>query len=177
MASYTGGDGENPVTSDVEAAGDPFAAQHFNLSRAKKIALSAISTESLFRRPDSWLKASAPLFDASLATPGSHPHVTVTLTEMEGLSIEAVMGFATSNIEAGGDFGIVPSSVGFDHGTPGAAHVNTLCVEHFLYSYSAQDLDGDPGYESSIDFGSWTATAPTCSVSEDGHMTLYFAVR
>lgn len=174
VAAYTGGDGEVPITSDVEVSGNPLTFSHYNIGRAKKLALSAVSTESLFRRPDTWLKANAPLFDASLVVPGAHSHVAVTITESAGETTSAFMGYATSDIARGGDFGIAVNE--FDHSTPDAAHVNSECAMHYLYSYTAI-ADGDAGYNASFGFGTWTAPNDVCIGTESGNMALYFAVR
>eukprot|EP01052_Picozoa_sp_SAG31_P024821 SAG31_NODE_2137_length_6359_cov_83.985144_2_plen_379_part_01 len=69
IASYTGADGEEPLTSDIEMSGNPLAFEHYNIDRAKKKAIAGISQESLFRRNDGgWIKTNAPMFDEHITS-------------------------------------------------------------------------------------------------------------
>lgn len=73
IASHTGADSEEALTSDVEVGGIPLLFQHYNLNNEKKKAIAGISQESLFKRPDGgWIKTSAPMFDKHLTNDGNY---------------------------------------------------------------------------------------------------------
>ena len=175
----TGADGEQPLVSNTDVAGDPLTFKHHNLNRAKKMALSAISSQSLFMRQDSsWLRVNRALFDGKLDTKNSHSHFAVTLTASNNLSASGWMGYSNYNIAHGGDFNLSTSKVanGVDHHSSSYYHLNGSCVYHYLYSYSYTKGDGDAGYDVNTALGSWTATQ-SCDAAEGGKLVFYAAVR
>ena len=179
ISSLTGGDGEQPLTSDTEVQGDPLAFQAYNLNVAKKIAIAAVSSESLFLRDDTaWLQANAPMFDPSLGGQNSHQHIPVLLTASDGANAPGFMGFSNFNNAAGGDFNISTDVIpgGVDHSDPSAYHLNANCIEHYLYSNSSTDADGDAGYDVNTGLGAWTATA-ACDAGEGGTFRFRAAMR
>lgn len=108
LAAYTGADGEQALTSDTEVlVGNPLSFAHYNTSRAKKMAISAASTETLVKRNTGvWLKASAAAFDGNLNTPNTHTDVSVTVTASDATTAAGVMGYSNYGNAYGGDFGI-----------------------------------------------------------------------
>ena len=125
--------------SDTVATGDPLTFKHHHLDRAKKMALSAVSGQSLFARKDgSWLKANRALFDDKLDTKNSHAHFAVTLTASNSVSASGWMGYSNYNNAYGGDFNLSTSKVanGVDHHSSSYYHLNSGCSNHYLYSYS-----------------------------------------
>ncbi|MEQ1647044.1 MAG: fibrinogen-like YCDxxxxGGGW domain-containing protein [Hyphomicrobiaceae bacterium] len=178
FSAISGGDNEQPFVSDTEVtSANPLAFQHYNLNRAKKMSLSAISTEMILVRNNStWLKASGTPFDASLNTANSHNHKSVTITANNGTTASAAMGYSNYLNTAGGDFGIV-TSAGFDHHNPSTYyHLNSSCANSYFYSYSSGVADSDAGYDANTALGSWAAT-DTCGGGEGGSMVFYAAVR
>ena len=163
----------------------------FNLlsSRAKKIALSLGSTETLFVRPNNiWLRADKPAFDDTLLIVKSTSKKAVNLTVNNGVTVAGFMGFANFNFSGGGDFGIsespdgmtCPNSVtvtGFDHHYVNSRMRNCNCSRQYLYSDSDVGFaDNDAGYDAGIPLGSWTATA-LCDSAEGGLLKFYAAMR
>jgi cysteine-rich repeat protein len=183
----TGVDNEQPLVSNMEAnTGDPLTFKHYNLNRAKKVALSQNSSETLFLRPLSWLKISSAAFDDTLLVNMQTSKKAVTLTANNGISAPAFFGWANYNINGGGDFGITqaPDMVtcgmnmqmtGFDHQDNRWRMLNCGCKYHYLYSYSAT-LDGDAGYDAGMGFGSWEPTV-ACASAEGGSLLFYAAMR
>jgi hypothetical protein len=190
IAAYTGADGEAPLTSDTEATGNALAFEHHNLNRARKAALSAISTESLFRRSDGvFLKAGAPLFDSMLSTPNyRQPEVSVILDASDGSSASAFMSYVNYDNAAGGDFGIsmspdgaggacgIMTTNGFDQHSADYRNLNCACERQYFHSYSAGEPDGDAGYDVNTSLGAWTGTF-TCDAAEGGGLVFYAAMR
>lgn len=187
VASHTGADGEQTLVSNTEILGNPLGFSHSNLSQAKKIALSAISTETLFKRNTGvWMKMNSALFDGNLSTANSHSHKAVTLTTSSGATAAGYMGYSNYNIGGGGDFGVSmnpdsatcngSTSSGFDHHSSNYYHLNCSCVRHYLYSYSSGALDSDAGYDVNTTLGNWAATRD-CDSPEGGGLVFYTAVR
>jgi len=175
LHAITGANGEQPLVSNAEVAGDPMAFAHYNTSRAKKMGVSAVSTETLFLRSDGrWLRASAPPFDGNLNTPNTHPHLNVTLTARDGATATAVMGYSNLNYVYGGDFGVRTGA--FDHHTPSYYHLQSSCVGEYLYSYSSASADSDAGYDVNTSLGDWTATS-ACNSAEGGLLVFRTAAR
>lgn len=188
VAAYSGGDQENGLTSDTEASGNPLLFRHFNLNRAKKIALSALETESIFVRSDGrWLKADKPMFGPTLAVEPSHASVAVNLVGQNGASGAGFMGWSNHDIAGGGDFGITlgadavtscnrMTTNGFDNHSTNYFQLNCGCARHLLYSYSVGALDGDAVYKSSTALGNWN-NSNGCSSAESEGLALYAAMR
>ncbi len=190
----TGADNENPLVSNIEVlGGNPLMFKHYNLDRAKKVALSAVSTETLFLRPAGagWLKMNSPAFDANLLMAMKSNKKPITLTANNGISAPAFFGWSNYNINGGGDFGITQSpdmatcnqylqTTGFDHHDNRYYMVNCQCKFAYLYSYSLgpnMGLDGDHGYDALLSFGSWGSTTPACAAAEGGSLVFYAAMR
>lgn len=192
ITSMTGADNEQGFTGDTEAnVGDPMAWQRVNLNRAKKMALSAISKESIFVRKDGrWLKADKPMFDGTLGTANKDAAFAVKLNAMNGQTVDAFMGWSNFDILGGGDFGISrnPDGVGscggaatvngFDHHSTAYRQLNCNCDRQYLYSYSAGNgvNDSDAAYNVNTGLGAWTATQ-TCNGNEGSGVALYAAMR
>jgi hypothetical protein len=189
VTSMSGADNEGGLTSDTEASGSPLAFARNNLSRAKKMALSALETESIFVRNDGrWLKANKPMFDNTLGTAAKDAAYAVKLNGMNGATADAYMGWSNHDILGGGDFGISRSPDGttscatttvngFDHHQPVNYYdLNCNCDRQYLYSYSANTLDSDASYKANTGLGGWTATA-ACSSTEGGGILFYAAMR
>jgi hypothetical protein len=176
VASFSGGDGEDGLAGDRESRGGlPFAFEHTNLSRAKKAALGALSTQSLLVRAEgAHLLVDAPLFDATIDDGAVDATVAVTLTASDGTTAAGQLGWSTYDTTGGGDFGL--SVAGFDHHSTGYRKLNGGCVQQPLYSYSAVEWDGDVGYDASFTLGDWVATS-TCGWAEGGRLRFYAAVR
>ncbi|MBL9102799.1 MAG: hypothetical protein JNL82_17765 [Myxococcales bacterium] len=191
--AVTGADAEVPITSDAEIAiNNPLMHLQYNLGRSKKVALAAGAAETLWVRPDAaWIKTSAPLFDATLATPGSSARGPVDLTESGGAVVPAFQGWSNAGITGGGDFGIsqspdgvtcgqFPTNMGFDNHNNGAYRMlNCNCERQYIYSYSNQAGDGDPGYDAYVAHGAWTVTQGNCGAgnAEGGALKFYAAMR
>jgi cysteine-rich repeat protein len=186
----SGGDNQQPLVSNTEVlAGNPLLFQPYNTSVAKKIALSAISTETLFVRPANvWLRANQPAFTNALAVANSTVKKAVTLTASNNVSALAYMGFANHSLGGGGDFGLsrnpdgttcnnmFTTGTGFDHHSAAYWMLNCNCDRHYLYSYSSAVGDGDAGYDVNTALGSWTATNG-CQSDEGGGLGFYAAMR
>jgi hypothetical protein len=186
----SGADGEVPLVSDAIRVGDPLAFRHANQTRARKAAVAAVSTESIFVRSGGpWLRVDHPLFDAALAQPGSHAHWPVHLTARDGTTAAAFMGYSNFDIDGGGDFNLSVSpdgdtcpdmgfhtTQGVDHHDQRWAHLNCGCAREYLYSYSAATLDGDAGYDVNTPLGDWTATN-ACDDAEGGALPFYAGMR
>lgn len=192
VASHAGADGEQPLVSDTEMNGNPLLFAHSNLNRAKKMALSAISTESLLRRDPAmanvWLKVSAPLFDQGLGTANNRmvPE-QIAITANDGTTAAAFIGYTNFDLSGGGDFGIslAPDGLtcgtfttarGFDQHSAGYRNLNCSCERQYLYSYSNGAADGDAGYDVNTGLGTWTATSG-CDSAEGGTLRFYTAMR
>jgi hypothetical protein len=180
-----GGDSNVGMTSNSEKSGDPLAFAHHNLNRARKMALSALSTQSLFvRSTGPWLRATHALFDQNLSG-NSHQHFAATLTSNSGASAAGWLGYATYNISGGGDYNVSMQSGnscsntmvnGVDHHSSSYYHLNCGCEKMYLYCYSGQVKDGDAGYDVNTGLGSWSVTSG-CKSDEAGHMKFYAAMR
>ncbi|MBU1218553.1 hypothetical protein KKF34_04020 [Myxococcota bacterium] len=169
-----GADGEVPLTSDTAISASAFSA-HYNLTRAQKMAISGVSTESLFYRAvNRWLKSDSPLFDSTLDTAGSESHYNVNLVDRNGTTATAVMGWSNFNIAGGGDFHISTAAV--DHHSTDYWLLNTGCANQYLYSNSSETLDGDACYNINTALDSWNVTA-ACSITEGSGMFFYAAMR
>ncbi|MCA9717977.1 MAG: hypothetical protein KC468_25110, partial [Myxococcales bacterium] len=179
-------DNRKGLTGDAPANNNPLLFEFYNRTRAQKMIISARTTESLFyRENDTWLKASAPLFDANLDTPNSHSHFAATLTANNGATTNGFIGYANYNISHGGDYNVsLPDGatcngntvMGVDHHSTSYYHLNCGCQRHYLYSYSSQVGDGDASYKVNTTLGSWTATAG-CSNAELNGLVFYAAMR
>lgn len=175
LHSVTGADGQQPLVSNTEVGSDALTFGHYNTSRAKKMAIAALSSETLFLRSDgNWLRASAPAFDQSLNTANTHVHVSVTLTANNGTTASGTMGYSNYNYGSGGDFGIVSGS--FDHHSTSYYHLNSSCGGHYLASYSAGSSDSDAGYEPTTALGSWSGGGG-CTSGEGGSLRFRTALR
>jgi hypothetical protein len=173
--AITGADNEQPLVSDVAAYGNPLAFGHYNLRRAQKMALAALSTQSIFvRQTGAWLKLDKPLFDQSLSTASTHVDVAVGLTSRSGATASGYMGYSNFNIAGGGDFYVGTASA--DHHSTNYYHLNNGCAGQYLYSYSLSAQDGDAGYDVNTALGDWTVTAPVCNPSSpDGGSLVFFS--
>lgn len=176
VSAFTGADNEQPLTSDTETlTNNPLTFAYYNISRAKKIALSAVSTETLFKRSTGeWLKASAPAFDANLNTPNTHVDAIVTVTASDGTSVAAYMGYSNFNNSMGGDFGI--TQAGFDHHSANYYHLRAGCTNMYFYSYSSGVADGDAGYDVNTALGNWSVSNG-CDGAEGGALVFFVAMR
>ena len=186
LHSVTGADGEQPLVSDVAVAGNPLSNAAHNLNRLSKQNISLISSETMFRRNGgNFLRASASAFDGNLVA-GGHPHFPVRLTADDGTGAEGFMGYSTSGITGGGDYGVSLTdgptcsgtmSQGFDHhNTTAYNHLNCGCQRQYLYSYSANIGDGDAGYDVNTGLGTWAGTTG-CDGNEGGLLVFRTAVR
>jgi subtilisin-like proprotein convertase family protein len=181
--SATGADAEVPMVSDTVVVGDPLTFAHYNLNRDQKMALSAISSESIFvRSTGEWIAASHELFDGRLVAADSHAHYPVSLRTSDGTyGTDAWMGWSNTSIAGGGDFNLSIADggtrvEGVDHHYPVYNHLNAGCVGHYLYSYSAAAQDGDAGYDVNTTLGDWAVT-DGCNVAEGGALMFYAAMR
>ncbi|MBI4704787.1 MAG: hypothetical protein HY744_27100, partial [Deltaproteobacteria bacterium] len=185
LYAATGADGEQPLVSDAETGGNPLAFQHYNLNRAKKMALSAVATAGIFvRQSGPWLRVDHALFDQKLDTPNSHAHYAVTITASDNASAKGYLGYANFNNSAGGDYNVSfdgPTCAGtavegVDHHGSNYYHLNGCCVRHYLYDFSANVPDGDAGYDVSVSLGAWQATQG-CHGEEGGTLVFYAGMR
>ncbi|MBK9758038.1 MAG: DUF4215 domain-containing protein [Nannocystis sp.] len=184
----SGADGEQAMVSDTEAlVNNPLLFQAYNLSRARKVALSAIATETLFVRANNvWMKADKPAFDANLVVPNTTAKKAVNLVTSNNIMAAGFMGYANFNTASGGDFGVSVSPdgptcngntvTGFDHHSAAYRMLNCGCQRHYLYSYSAGAGDNDAGYDVNTALGAWAAT-DACHVAEGGTFGFYAAMR
>jgi hypothetical protein len=179
-------DGEFQMAADSEAAGNPLGFNgHHNLNQKKKMAISAISTQGIFRRSSGvWLKVNHALFDQFLNT-STHQHYAVTLTASDGSSASGFIGYSTVNTSGGGDYNVSmtdggtcngSTSQGVDHHSSSYYHLNCGCMRHYLYSYSSQVGDFDAGYDVNTSLGAWTATS-SCAAEEGGGLIFYAGMR
>jgi type IV pilus assembly protein PilA len=179
LASYSGADSEQPLTSNIEVIGaNPLSLQHTNLNIIKKIALSNASSESIFVRSGGvYIKVNRSLFDSTLELPGNiEANYPVTVTANNGATVAAIMGWSKYNILGGGDFGITTRSGGFDHHSGTYRKLNSSCVQHIIYSYSLNNADSDAGYDVNEALGSWGSTSG-CDFPEGGLLQFYVGVR
>jgi cytoskeletal protein CcmA (bactofilin family) len=177
VTAVSGADGEQPLVSDTEATGSsPLTYNAYNISRAKKMALSLVSNEFMVRRNNGkWLKTNAAPFDQNLNTSNVHVDNAVTITASDGTTTTGVQGYSNYNITGGGDFGIV-TAAGFDHHSTTYHHLNSGCGNSYLYSYSNTAADSDAGYDVNTALGDWDVTS-SCEAGEGGTLVAYFAVR
>ena len=189
LHAATGANDEQPLVSDVAVAGDPLSNAAHNQTRLTKQNLGLVSSETLFRNggTGSFLRASASAFDGNLVA-GGHPHFPVRLTANDGTGAEGFMGYSTTGITSGGDYGVsttdgqtcgvaYTTSQGFDHHqTVGYNHLNCSCERHYLYSYSSSVADSDAGYDVNTSLGTWGGT-DACNGSEGGLLNFRTAVR
>jgi DNA ligase (NAD+) len=169
----SGAAGEQPIVSDTEAlTGVATSFQAFNVSRAKKMALNALSTETLIKRTDgNWIKMSTTPFDSNLDTANTHIHKQTIITANNGASTTGYLGYSNFAYSGGGDFGVV-TSAGFDHhNTVSYNHLNSGCGNHYFYSYGA-----GASYDVSTALGTWTVTS-ACEGAAGGTTGFYFALR
>lgn len=187
VASHSGADGEESLVSNTEVTGDALSFKHSNLSRAQKMALSALETESIFvKNNGQWLRADKPMFDANLDTADTNTANAVKIVASDGTATDAFMGYSNHDIAGGGDFGISMSpdgatcngntTDGFDHHSTNYFNLNCGCQRQYLYSFSNAVQDGDAGYDVNTGLGSWTATAG-CGAGEGGALAFYSAMR
>ena len=187
LYSATGSDGEQPLTSDVEVPGNALDFNnHTNVSRQKKMVLSAAATETLLRRADgAWIKMSHAPFDNNLNSGSSHQHWSVAIVASDGSSAPGWQGYANFNIAGGGDYNVSmtdagtcngSTSGGVDHHSGAYYHLNCACQRHYFYSYSSASNDGDAGYDINTGLGAWTATNG-CDSNEGGALKFYAASR
>jgi cysteine-rich repeat protein len=182
-------DNEQPMISDVEVLGsDPLTFKAYNLNRARKIALSAVSSETLFVRKNlTWIKAGVAAFDATLNVANSTFKKAAMLTASDNMTTMGFLGWANYNTTGGGDFGLSrnPDGVtscntmtvtGFDHHNASYRMLNCNCDRHYLYSYSTIAQDGDAKYEANTALGAWTVTVG-CNGGEGGGIEFYAAMR
>jgi cysteine-rich repeat protein len=175
VTAIAGADGEQPLVSNVKVSGNPLSFAHFNTDRRFKIALSAVSTESIFVRSNGkWLAADKPLFDAYLDTANHHTDVAVSLRSSSGATASGYMGYSNYNITGGGDYYVAPAPA--DHHNTLYYHLNNGCASEYLYSYSNVAPDGDAGYDVSAALGDWAITA-ACDGAEGGALVFYAAMR
>jgi hypothetical protein len=177
LYAATGANGEQPATSDAPAGGDPLALAHYNINRARKVALSEAATESLlWRSANSWLKVAHAPFDADLLAANKHKSWSTSAVASNGASDGSVrIGYANYNISGGGDFGVT-NGVPFDTHSDSYWYLNNSCEDHYLYGYSNADKDGDAGYDAHAGLGSWSAT-DSCDSAEGGSLKFLLAVR
>nr|VFJ77250.1 MAG: Fibrinogen beta and gamma chains, C-terminal globular domain [Candidatus Kentron sp. FW] len=172
----TGADNEKPMVSNSEATGNPLAFKHYNLDRQKKVDISLISSHSILVRSNgTWLKWNHALFDNNLLLSNRHSHYGVTITASNGSTASGYAGWTNYNHSGGGDYGVL-KSVGFDHHNTTYYHLNSGCANHYFYSYSLSNQDGDAGYDVNTGLGDWTATS-SCHSAEGGNMAFYAGMR
>ncbi len=183
-----GTDAQQSMTSDAAVLGNnPLMFLPYNLNRARKVALSASSTATVFvRAGDVWLRADKPAFDADLTVANTTAKGPVNLVSSDGAMAAGFMGYANFGTLGGGDFGVTQSPdaatcngvtmTGFDHHGVNYRMLNCGCQRHYLYSYSAQFLDDDAGYDVNTGLGAWAATA-ACAANEGGSLQFYAAMR
>jgi hypothetical protein len=183
-----GTDAQPPLTGNNPVLGNnPLIFLPYNHNRARKMALSQISGETIFVRAGNlWLRADKPAFDATLDTPNSLAAFAVNLTTSDGVMAPAFMGWSNFNISGGGDFGVSLSPdaatcsgmtmTGFDHHSTNYWMLNCGCQRQYLYSYSSQFLDNDAGYDVNTALGAWAATN-ACQGNEGGSLQFYAGMR
>lgn len=177
----SGADGEQPIVSDTEVlTGNPLTlttGSAFNISRAKKVAVNALSIETLIKQANgTWIKMSASPFDNNLVNANSSADKSVIITASNGTSVAGRMGYANFGYPLGGDFGVV-TSAGFDHHAPASYYnLNGGCANHYFYSYSASVGDSDAGYDANTTLGAWTLTS-SCESGEGGTSAFFIAMR
>ena len=187
-----GVNGEQVMVSDTEAlVNDPLTFTAYNVNRAKKIQLSALSTETILVRNNmTWLRVDKPAFGPTLAMANQTSKFAVNITSSDNMSTPAFMGWANFNFTGGGDFGIsrspdgntcgnVPTTTGFDHHSANYRMLNCDCDRQYFYSYSSAQLDSDAGYDSEVALGAWAATQLNCgaAAAEGGGLAFYAAMR
>lgn len=185
----TAADNEQPMISDIDlVANDPLTFKAYNLNRNRKIALSAISSETLFVRKNlTWIKAGIAAFDPSLNVANSTFKKAAMLTASDNVSAMGFLGWANYNTIGGGDFGLsrnpdgqtscnTATVTGFDHHSLTYRMLNCNCDRHYLYSYSSIAQDNDAKYEANTALGAWTVTVG-CNAGEGGGIEFYAAMR
>jgi cysteine-rich repeat protein len=182
-----GGDNQQPLTGNTEVAGNALTYQPFNITRARKAAISEVATEGLIRRQlgNAWIRVDHALFDGGLTMANQHRHWPVTITANDGATAPGFIGYTNYQNNGGGDFnvsmadgatGCGDSVEGVDHHSSQYFHLNCGCTRLYLYSYSNGVADGDGSYKVNTGLGAWTATA-ACSSTEGGGLALFAAVR
>jgi hypothetical protein len=175
VTAITGANGEEPLVSDVKRHGNPLLFGHYNVTRATKMALSALAHESIFVRSNGrWLAADRPLFDANLDTASQHTDIPVGLRTSNGTTASGYMGYSNYNITGGGDYYVGPAPA--DHHLTLYHHLNSGCAGQHLYSYSVTATDGDAGYDVNLALGDWAVTN-ACQAEEGGALVFYAALR
>jgi hypothetical protein len=190
VASYFGGyTVEEPLVSDVEkvaafdsnivntnADGSPLLFEHHNLNQTKKAAISASSSESLFKTyTGKWVKVSDAMFGTAneLLTASSKGFVTSSVISGDGTNGTATMGWSNYGYANGGDFGLIDGS--FDLAADDSMMLNTGCANHYIYSYS-NDGAGKSGYDAGQAFGDFPQTS-ACEAGAGGSLRFYAAMR
>ncbi|MEY4616844.1 MAG: hypothetical protein RJB66_1804 [Pseudomonadota bacterium] len=174
----SGSDGTYPLVSDSElTSNNPLSYGAYNLSRAKKAAISAVSTQSIiYRNNSTWIKWNSAFFDSNLTSVSVvDRHYDVTFTANNGTTAYGYAGWSNSYYGYGGDFGLTTTS-GFDHHTTSYYHLNGGCNYHYLYSYSAASGDSDAAYKVNSSLGSWAASH-TCDSSESNGIVFYAGMK
>lgn len=157
------------MTSDSNVAGNPLSYGWYNINRAKKTAISALSSETIIVRQsssDTWIKLNRKLFD----TWNAHQEHSVTTTSSLGQSSSSRVGWSITGIPGGGDFGLTNGAALDHHSTDGYYNLNTGCEHHFLYQY------GQAGYDVHDSIGSWTSTH-SCTSECSTRFGFYVAMR
>ena len=171
-----GADGEYGISSDTETtANSPLSFLFHNLNRAKKVAISNLSTESIIVRTNSdFLKWDKAMFTNALQSPNSTQFLTATCSTGAGVSTACKAGWSNYNSSSGGDFGVTSGS--FDYHASNYFMLNSSCVNMLFYSYSAASADGDQGYDVNTSLSGWSSTSG-CNGAEGGHMSFYAGMR
>ncbi|MCA9691951.1 MAG: hypothetical protein KC636_20280, partial [Myxococcales bacterium] len=182
----SGGDNQQPITGDAPVAGDPLAFAPFNLTRAQKVVVAGRTGEGIFRRSSGqWIKVDSALYDDQLNQNLKRWTQSVTITANDNTSVMGWIGYANYSHAGGGDYNVTMvdgptcngvTMMGVDLHSSNYLHLNCGCQRHYLYSYSANTLDGDGSYKVNTALGSWPVTA-TCTTSEGGGLALLAAMR
>lgn len=161
IATAQNGAGQYGLTSDTEVSGNPLSYQPYNLNLLKKEYISAVSTESLFKRSNgTWIEASHALFDDNLTGAGNqHPHWQVTVTANNGASAaNSQMGYSNFNNSGGGDYAITTGGTTLDHHGANYYHLNGGCASSYFYQYGS-------AYNVNSALGSWLISVGCASNS------------
>ena len=155
--------------------GNPLKGEDFRLSFAKKEALSALTSETLYLRSSAtWLKTNKPLFagiEGICKNTASHKDESVTITRYDGTTTSGVQGISCLGSSSGGDFGLKTGS--FDHHAPSSYnHLQNSCRDHFIYAYGSCG-----GYKVHETWGTWTQTHACTADCGGDTITFYVAQR
>lgn len=180
----TGTAGEEPLTSNTAVGGNPLMFAAHNTSRALKVAIAKMSTESLFLREVAAAKGpfivvNHAMFDADLLKDnGQRTYYPVTVRDSNATPSyvsNVAMGWSRFNITRGGDFGITSANVPFDHHNALYWMLRSGCAGHIFYSYNSS-ADTKAGYDVNTTLGDWTSTAG-CAAADGGSLKFYAAMR